>query len=190
MRPRARDKKLHEEWATPLKSIDDIQEVKFLVWNLFSLFSFKRIGFNYDMVLLELVFIRNLKIIAWVNWEVVLGQNWMGFSQRQKSYTNSWEGSIWRVSLPSIANQLSMGSDLILHLLVSTSIWLMFSFMYPLIWMNKMILLYLNTAIWFCLIFELIVRDICFIWKIWVSQLKGNWFMNLLCIESADILKN
>ncbi|XVE84689.1 hypothetical protein DITRI_Ditri17bG0033600 [Diplodiscus trichospermus] len=26
MRPRARDKKLHEEWATPLKSIDDIQE--------------------------------------------------------------------------------------------------------------------------------------------------------------------
>ncbi|GLT89311.1 hypothetical protein SLE2022_072980 [Rubroshorea leprosula] len=26
MRPRARDKKLHEEWATPLKSIEDIQE--------------------------------------------------------------------------------------------------------------------------------------------------------------------
>lgn len=39
MRPRARDKKLQEEWATPLKSIDDIQEVlEFVAWNLFSLF--------------------------------------------------------------------------------------------------------------------------------------------------------
>ena len=40
MRPRARDKKLQEEWATPLKSIDDIQEVELVAWKLFSLFSF------------------------------------------------------------------------------------------------------------------------------------------------------
>ena len=29
MRPRARDKKLHEEWAVPLKNIEDIHEVRF-----------------------------------------------------------------------------------------------------------------------------------------------------------------
>lgn len=29
MRPRARDKKLHDEWATPLNSIGDISEVEF-----------------------------------------------------------------------------------------------------------------------------------------------------------------
>ncbi|KAK6921246.1 Methylenetetrahydrofolate reductase-like [Dillenia turbinata] len=36
MRPRARDKKLHEEWAVPLKSVEDIHEVTFClptVWN-------------------------------------------------------------------------------------------------------------------------------------------------------------
>lgn len=30
MRPRARDKKLVEEWVVPLRSVEDIHEVKFL----------------------------------------------------------------------------------------------------------------------------------------------------------------
>ena len=32
MRPRARDKKLLEEWATPLTNVDDIQEVQSPFW--------------------------------------------------------------------------------------------------------------------------------------------------------------
>lgn len=38
MRPRARDKKLQDEWVVPLKSIEDVQEVRFPTYNLFSLF--------------------------------------------------------------------------------------------------------------------------------------------------------
>lgn len=32
MRPRARDKKLHDEWAVPLKNFEDIQEVQFPIY--------------------------------------------------------------------------------------------------------------------------------------------------------------
>lgn len=31
MRPRARDKKLNEEWVVPLNGIEDVYEVKFLL---------------------------------------------------------------------------------------------------------------------------------------------------------------
>lgn len=34
MRPRARDKKLLEEWALPLKSVEDVYEVLFLTKNV------------------------------------------------------------------------------------------------------------------------------------------------------------
>lgn len=33
MRPRSRDKKLQEEWAVPLKNVEDISEVQFSTLN-------------------------------------------------------------------------------------------------------------------------------------------------------------
>ena len=40
MRPRARDKKLQQEWVVPLKGIEDVQEVAFHFPTLIEMFSF------------------------------------------------------------------------------------------------------------------------------------------------------
>ena len=43
MRPRTRGKKLHEEWAVPLKSVEDIYEVRFPTYLSYHLMQMKKI---------------------------------------------------------------------------------------------------------------------------------------------------
>lgn len=64
MRPRSRDKKLHEEWAVPLKSIEDIYEVKFPSELHFFLPNHIITTTNVNIFPLELLLIRNLRNTA------------------------------------------------------------------------------------------------------------------------------
>lgn len=85
MRPRSRDKKLQEEWATPLKSVDDINEVlsKFfnVIWiALFGLWmDLEKECTTMNRVLLLLIscnaYARDLWNSAWENWEAAHGRN-------------------------------------------------------------------------------------------------------------------
>lgn len=64
MRPRSRDKKLHEEWAVPLKSVEDIYEVKFPS-EMHSFLPNQIITTtNVNIFPMELLLIRNLRITA------------------------------------------------------------------------------------------------------------------------------
>ena len=59
MRPRTRGKKLHEEWAVPLKNVEDIYEVRFPTYLSYHLMQMKKLSIN--MLLLQLVCQRFLK---------------------------------------------------------------------------------------------------------------------------------
>lgn len=84
MRPRSRDKKLIEEWAVPLKSIEDIYEVGLIVIGLAIYFILTKLQDQLS-ICWSLLHIRDSDCFAWESWEAILGQNLMVFSQRQRS---------------------------------------------------------------------------------------------------------
>ena len=71
MRPRARDKKLIEEWAVPLGSIEDIYEVELLYLE----YGYIVLTITYQLKLCSLLYNRDLNCIALESWEAILGQN-------------------------------------------------------------------------------------------------------------------
>ena len=93
-RPRGRGKKLQEEWAVPLKSVEDISEVTIKLRDaLLVCMTYKLSCFNLLLTLLnsDLLYVISSALQTSVkgNLQAAHGQSWMVFNQRQRLLMNS-----------------------------------------------------------------------------------------------------
>jgi hypothetical protein len=93
-RPRGRGKKLQEEWAVPLKSVEDISEVTIKLRDaLLVCMTYKLSSFNFLLTLLNsdlLCHSSALQTSVKGNLQAAHGQSWMVFNQRQRLLMTSW----------------------------------------------------------------------------------------------------